>query len=294
MRIASFATGTDRRLGVVLDHGVVDLATVGLEFTGIADLWNQWSVARPAIEAALADDPEVVGDPITWLPPLGPGSTFWAAAANYEAHLAEGGFPRPDYPPFFIRGQHSVVGHGGSVHKPWFSDRLDYEGELAVVIGRRARYVGEDEAMEHIAGYTCFNDGSVRDWQRHTPQITIGKNFAHSGALGPWVTTADQVPHIDDAELRTSINGRVVQRSAVGAAIWGVRYVISYLSAVTELAPGDVIALGTPAGVGARQDPPLFLTEGDVVEIEIDGVGALSHGVVEPKPTARPWPAGVS
>jgi 2-keto-4-pentenoate hydratase/2-oxohepta-3-ene-1,7-dioic acid hydratase in catechol pathway len=298
MKIAAFSTGDRRRLGVVVESGaevnLADLTDLGVKVSDLAALWSDWPANRELILAGLAEGPPLIpAAEVSWLPPIDPGATFWAAAANYEEHLREGNFNRPDYPPFFIRNGQSLVGHGGDVHKPWFSDRLDYEGELAVVIGRRAHLVGEAEAADYIAGYTCFNDGSVRDWQRHTTQITVGKNFSRSGALGPWIATADDVPDVDNRQLETTINGRQVQSSPVGAAIWGILYVVSYLSAITELQPGDIVALGTPGGVGARQDPPLFLSAGDRVSIAIDGVGVLSHGVVEPPASAEPWPAGV-
>lgn len=299
MKIAAFSTGDHRRLGVVTETRstvcLVDLADLGVEVADLASLWAGWPGHRERLAAGLAlDPPRIPAEEVTWLPPMDSGATFWAAAANYEDHLREGHFPRGDYPAFFIRNGQSLVGHGADVHKPWFSERLDYEGELALVIGRRARLVRQDEAADYVAGYSCFNDGSVRDWQRHTNQITVGKNFARSGALGPWIVTADELPDIDDRRLETTVNGRRVQSSPVGAAIWGIHYVVSYLSAVTELLPGDVIALGTPGGVGARQDPPLFLSAGDQVTVTIDGVGTLRHGVTEAPAGAQPWPAGVA
>ncbi len=295
MRIALFSVdGGTPRLGVVEEGVCVDLSELGVDVGTFRELWESWETARPLIADGLTRAPRGVKlAEVTWLPSIDPASTLWAAAANYPEHLAEGGFTKPDYPPFFLRNLDSVVGHEGSVVKPWFSDRLDYEGELAIVIGKAARFVSEADALDYVAGYSCFNDGSVRDWQRHTSQITVGKNFFASGALGPWVTTADELPDIDSRVLRTVVNGKTVQASEVGKAIWGIRYVVSYLSAATELQPGDTIALGTPGGVGARQTPPLFLNRGDRVEISIDGIGSLAHGVHEPAAPAEPWPAGV-
>jgi 2-keto-4-pentenoate hydratase/2-oxohepta-3-ene-1,7-dioic acid hydratase in catechol pathway len=294
MKIALYSLdGETPRLGVVTEAGCVDLADLGLDVSTFAQLWAVWGDAVSDLRARLEADVKIRRD-VVWHAPIDSNATFWAAAANYAEHLAEGSFTKPDYPPFFIRSENSLVGHEGEVQKPWFSDRLDYEGELAIVIGKEARFVSEHDAMDHVAGYTCFNDGSVRDWQRHTNQITVGKNFLASGALGPWIATADDVGDIDGRMLQTVVNGRIVQSSPVGAAIWGVRYVVSYLSAVTVLRPGDVIALGTPGGVGARQTPPLFLHKGDRVEISIEGVGVLAHGVTEGSTTSAPWPAGVS
>ncbi|GAA3931031.1 fumarylacetoacetate hydrolase family protein [Microbacterium soli] len=295
MRIALYSLeGEKPRLGVVTERGCVDLADLGIRVRTFAGFWEAWPAISGDVRSRLDGAPYHDVEDVEWHLPVDADATFWAAAANYSEHLAEGSFARPDFPPFFIRSASSLVPHGGSVHKPWFSDRLDYEGELAIIIGARARHVSEQDALKHVAGYTCFNDGSVRDWQRHTNQITVGKNFFASGALGPWITTADDVGDIDGRMLRTAVNDRVVQSSAVGEAIWGVRYVVSYLSAVTVLRPGDVIALGTPGGVGARQTPPLFLRAGDRVEITIEGVGTLAHGVTEPVATSAPWPAGVT
>lgn len=297
MKVALYSTpGQSPRLGVVTDGRCVDLAQLGFSYTSFGELWEAGQDTLEQIAAAAAV-PTVASTPlddVTLQVPFDQGATFWALAANYAEHIKEGNFQRPDFPPFFIRNKDSFVGHGGEVAKPWFSEMLDYEGELVVVIGREARYVSEDDAMDYVAGYTCFNDGSVRDWQRRTSQITLGKNFDQSGALGPWVVTKDDIADIDSTELRTSINGRVVQRTAIGEAIFGIRYVISYLSAATVLRPGDMIALGTPGGVGVRLDPQLLLNSGDQVEITIDGIGTLAHGVREIPNTGAPTPAGVS
>lgn len=296
MRIALYSpAGEAARLGIVTERGCIDLAHLGVTQRSFTALWDAWDQVADRIRAGLQNiDESQVRDHVTWHAPVDSTATVWAAAANYAEHLAEGGFARPDYPPFFLRSLNSLVGHNGAVQKPWFSERFDYEGELAIIIGKSARYVSEADAADYIAGYACFNDGSVRDWQRHTTQITVGKNFVASGALGPWITTSDEVGDIDSRRLETAINGRTVQSSQVGKAIWGIKYVVSYLSAVTELKPGDVIALGTPGGVGARQVPELFLNDGDRVDISIEGIGTLSHGVTELTPPAQPWPVGVA
>jgi 2-keto-4-pentenoate hydratase/2-oxohepta-3-ene-1,7-dioic acid hydratase in catechol pathway len=152
---------------------------------------------------------------------------------------------------------------------------------LAVVIGTRARHVPEPSAYEVIAGYSCFNDGSVRDWQRHTTQITSGKNFAATGGFGPWLTTRDEVPDIESARLTTTLNGKVMQQAKISELIFSIPRLVSYVSTMCELLPGDVIVTGTPGGVGTRQIPPVFMRSGDVVDVEVEGVGRLSNPVVD-------------
>jgi 2-keto-4-pentenoate hydratase/2-oxohepta-3-ene-1,7-dioic acid hydratase in catechol pathway len=217
---------------------------------------------------------------VRFLPLITAPHAVWCAALNYPTHVTEGNWEQFAYPPFFLRVGASLCGHLEPMVKPSVSDRLDYEGELAVVIGRRGRHVPESAAYDVIAGYSCFNDGSVRDWQRHTPQITVGKNFAETGAFGPWLTTRDEIPDIEDATLTTRVNGAPRQQAKINEMIFGIPKLISYLSTICELVPGDVIVTGTPGGVGTRQTPPAFLQPGDVVEVEVDGVGLLRNPIV--------------
>ena len=192
-----------------------------------------------------------------------------------------------------MRVAESLCGHEQPIIQPIVSDRLDYEGELAVVIGTRCRHVPESAAYDVIAGYSCFNDGSVRDWQRHTPQITAGKNFAATGGFGPWLTTKDEVPEIGAAELTTSLNGRVMQRAKIGELIFDIPRLVSYVSTMCELLPGDVIVTGTPGGVGTRQDPPVFMQTGDTVVVEVEGVGLLRNPIVREDDLSPNGAAGV-
>ena len=217
---------------------------------------------------------------IQFLPVLPRPHAVWCAALNYPAHITEGSWETPTRPPFFLRVAESLCGHRQPMIQPRVSDRFDYEGELAVVIGTRARHVPTDAAWDVIAGYSSFNDGSVRDWQRHTTQITAGKNFAATGSFGPWLTTRDEVPDITDRRLTTRLNGKVMQRTLISEMIFDIPYLINYLSTICDLEPGDVIVTGTPGGVGTRQNPPVFLGPGDEIEVEVDGVGTLSNPVV--------------
>jgi 2-keto-4-pentenoate hydratase/2-oxohepta-3-ene-1,7-dioic acid hydratase in catechol pathway len=225
---------------------------------------------------------------VRFLPVVPQPQAIWCAALNYRLHIEEGAWETPERPPLFLRVPASLCGHEQPIVKPIVSDRLDYEGELAVVIGTRARHVPESAAYDVIAGYSCFNDGSVRDWQRHTSQITNGKNFAATGGFGPYLTTKDEMPDVEAAELTTMLNGRVMQRAKVSELIFGIPQLISYVSTICDLFPGDVIVTGTPGGVGTRQDPPVFMQDGDTVQVEVAGVGVLRNPVVaEDRPVAH-------
>jgi 2-keto-4-pentenoate hydratase/2-oxohepta-3-ene-1,7-dioic acid hydratase in catechol pathway len=173
----------------------------------------------------------------------------------------------------------SQVGHGADMVSPRVSDQLDYEGELALVIGRRGRHIPQERAHEHIAGYACYNDGSVRDWQRHTSQITPGKNFTATGAFGPWLVTGDEFGDPSQHQLKTRLNGDIVQSAKISELLFPVEYMVHYLSTICPLEVGDVIVTGTCGGVGARRKPPVYLRAGDVVEVDIDGIGVLSNRV---------------
>ena len=194
---------------------------------------------------------------------------IWCAALNYDAHITEGSWESPDYPPLFLRIAESMCAHDEPMVQPAVSEQLDYEGELAVVIGTRARHVEPEDAYQVVAGYSCFNDGSVRDWQRHTKQIANGKNFAKTGGFGPWLTTRDEVPDVESALLTTKLNGKTMQSARISEMVCGIPALISYITTMCELLPGDVIVTGTPGGVGARQDPQRFMFPGDVVEVEV-------------------------
>lgn len=197
---------------------------------------------------------------------------------NYRPHIEEMGREVPTRPVVFIRFPDSLVAHDEPVIRPRISEQFDFEGELAVVIGREGRCIRRDEALEHVGGYCCFLDGSVRDWQRHTSQFTAGKNFECSGAIGPVVPAAD-VPDPGALELTTRVNGVVMQQGRVADLVFDVPYLIEYISTFTRLRPGDVIATGTPGGVGAARTPPVWLRDGDIVEVSIDGIGTLRNAV---------------
>jgi 2-keto-4-pentenoate hydratase/2-oxohepta-3-ene-1,7-dioic acid hydratase in catechol pathway len=190
------------------------------------------------------------------------------------------GRERPSHPVLFVRFHDSIVGHGQPLLLPPSSVQFDYEGELAVVIGKRARRVRKEQALDYVAGYACFNDGSIRDFQRHSQQFTPGKNFHHSGSFGPWLVTTEEVPDPSKLTLTTRLNGQVVQHESVGELCFDIPQLIEYCSTWAELQPGDVIVTGTPGGVGAGRTPPLWMRNGDNVEVEISGIGVLRNPVV--------------
>ena len=228
------------------------------------------------VGAALSADSD-----LQFLPPLPQPGKILCVGVNYRAHIAEMGRSVPDYPVVFTRFASSLVGHRAPLVRPSASLQYDFEGELAVVIGKSTRHVSRQGALEHVAGYTCFMDGSVRDWQRHTGQFTPGKNFERSGAMGPWLVTADEIPNPASLLLETRVNGISMQRGELADLVFDVPALLEYCSTFTELSPGDVIATGTPGGVGAARTPPTWLQPGDIVEVEIGHIGTLESRVCD-------------
>lgn len=197
---------------------------------------------------------------------------------NYRPHIEEMGREIPEYPVVFVRFPGSLVSDGEPMLRPRVSEQYDFEGELAIVIGKVARHVPRADAYDYIGGYCCFMDGSVRDWQRHTGQFTAGKNFERSGALGPTIPAA-RIQDPTALQLTTRVNGKIMQEGCIGDLVFDIPALVEYCSTFTELRPGDIIATGTPGGVGAARKPPVWLRDGDLVEVEISGVGVLSNPV---------------
>ncbi|MFD1612337.1 fumarylacetoacetate hydrolase family protein [Sphingomonas tabacisoli] len=200
---------------------------------------------------------------------------------NYATHVAETGREQKDHPAIFTRWADTLVAHEQPMVRPRVSTDFDYEGELAVVIGKGGRAIPKGQALQHVAGYSCFNDGSVRDWQKHNIQFTPGKNFPGTGAFGPALVTPDEIPDLGSQRVVTRLNGNVVQDQPVSDMIWGVADIIAYVSAFTPLSAGDVIATGTPGGVGAKRNPPLWMKAGDLVEVEIGVIGTLKNRIID-------------
>ncbi len=209
-----------------------------------------------------------------------PGKIF-CVGLNYHAHRIETGNEERQYPTLFSRFATCLVGHNHNVWRPRVSEQMDFEGELAVIIGRSGHHVAEQDAMKLVAGYSCFNDISIRDWQRHTSQFTPGKNFMCTGAFGPALVTADEIPDPTSLTLTTRLNGQVMQQTTTDLMIFSIPKLIAYITTFTRLEPGDVISTGTPGGVGVKRDPQVFMQHGDTVEVEISEVGTLQNQVID-------------
>ena len=217
---------------------------------------------------------------IELLPPIPDPTKIVCIGLNYATHLSEMGNKRPDHPTVFTRFTSTLVANGAPLVKPNNTTRFDYEGELAAIIGKRARHVGRDRAMDHVAGFSVFNDASVRDWQRHTSQFTPGKNFPSTGGFGPALVTPDELSGLASQRVQTRLNDELLQDQPISDMLWPVDELIEYISAFTELVPGDVIVTGTPGGVGDARTPPLYMQPGDVVEVSIGDLGILRNPVI--------------
>lgn len=233
--------------------------------------------ALPELERAVAGVAPVT--PQRLLPVLPNPGKLICVGLNYKSHVAETKRADSDHPSLFLRFNDSLAAHGDEVLRPVFSERFDWEGELAFVIGKGGRHIAQADAFGHIAGYACFNDISVRDWQRHTHQFTPGKNFPGTAPFGPVLVTRDEVPDVKALTLETRVNGEVMQRASVADLIFDIPTIVAYVSRFTPLSPGDVIATGTPGGVGDRREPPLYMKHGDTVEVEITGLGVLRNRI---------------
>ncbi len=221
---------------------------------------------------------------VRFIPLIDRPSKIVCLGLNYADHAAEGGHARPEYPSFFMRGPSSMVGHLEPMIRPKASDKFDFEAELAFVVGKAGRHLTAENALEHIAGYSVFNDGSLRDYQRKSTQWTIGKNFDATGAFGPWLVTPDELPPgADGLRIQSRLNGQVMQDANTKSFLWGVVETLVLITECMTLEPGDVVITGTPAGVGYARKPPVFMKQGDTIEVEIEGVGLLSNPVVDEK-----------
>jgi 2-keto-4-pentenoate hydratase/2-oxohepta-3-ene-1,7-dioic acid hydratase in catechol pathway len=238
-------------------------------------------IAAGAVDALSGAGPEIDLASVRLLPPIPHPGKILCIGLNYLPHILETGRAKPEKPSIFTRFADSLVGHGAPLVRPAASTHFDYEGELALVIGKAGRHIAAADAWDHILGYACFNDGSIRDYQNHTTQFWPGKNFEKSGSFGPWIVTPDEVGDIMAQTLTTRVNGQVEQHTPISDLAIGIAELIAYASTVTTLRPGDVVATGTPGGVGNHRKPQLFLEPGMSVEVEISNVGLLSNGVID-------------
>ncbi len=275
-RFASFVIDGRPGFGVVGDDGVHDLSgaphpDLVSAITSGDDL-AQWATTIPATPLAR----------LGWLPPVPRPSRVLCVGLNYRSHVEESVSiaPAAARPTIFVRFPSSHVGHEQGLVAPAVSDTFDYEGEVGVVIGRGGRHIAAADALDHVLGLTPFMDGSVREFQRHTSQFTPGKNFDASGAYGPWITTLDEIDDLDAVTVTTRVDGEQLQHAPLADLITPIPEIVAYCSTFTTLEPGDVIATGTPGGVGVARDPQLFLRPGMTVEVEVSSVGTLTNPVV--------------
>ena len=283
MKLMSYSIAGRETWGAVLGDGVAELAIRTGHATLAGFIASPDFARRDALVADLNADAKLAE--VTFLPVIPRPEKIVCAVRNYMDHHQEvlaAGMQRElsEQPPIFLRVWRSQTPHQGPIVRPHVSESLDWEGELAVVIGKEGRDISEADAWAHIAGYSCYNDASVREWQFHAKQIASGKNFESTGAFGPWMVTADEIAPGRELKLETRLNGVVVQSSHTGHMIFSIPRLIAYASTIFTLVPGDVIITGTPAGVGWSKKPPQFMKPGDVVEVEIEAIGVLRNPVV--------------
>ena len=268
----------------------------------IADLSERFGAKWPTLKAALRADAlnelakdVVSADPtlklgeVELLPPITAPDKIVCVGLNYRTHIEEGGRDAPAYPMLFARYADSLVGHEQKMLRPKVSRNYDFEGELAVIIGRFAHHVPREQAFDYVAGYSCFNDGSVRDYQRMTSQFLPGKTFWRSGAFGPWLVTKDEIADVTALTLTTLLNGEVMQRAPISDLLFDIPHLISFITSIAPLRAGDVIMTGTTGGVGAARKPPVWMKPGDRIEVDISRVGTLANDIADeadvPAPT---------
>ena len=282
MRFAAFKSGEREGLAVAGPSGEFHgLLSGDANHPGSLDVLVRSGAGSLSKAAeALKGGPAIDLDKVVLLPPLANPGKIICVGLNYVNHSLESGFTPPSYPTIFSRFTSSLVGAGAPILRPKVSTQLDYEGEMVAVIGKAGRHIAEADALTHVVGYSIFNDASIRDYQTKAPQWTIGKNFDGTGAFGPYLVTADELPAGGAGlHIQTRLNGAVVQDATTSDMVFSVAKLISILSEAMTLSPGDILVSGTPAGVGMARKPPLFMKHGDVCEIEIEGIGVLRNAV---------------
>jgi len=284
MKLVSYRTDAGPGWGVLAGEGVIDSTQLGSDVPASVFEFVQQCAAKPGLTATVADRAKKqTPTPLSTVklaPCLPNPGKIICLGVNYIDHAKEGGNKVGEYPAIFMRCTTSLLAHGAPLRIPKVSDKLDFEAELAVVIGKRARFVSEDEALDAVFGYACFNDATLRDYQRKTSQWTIGKNFDDTGALGPCIVTADELPAgCKGLRIESRLNGQVMQSADTSDMVFGVARTIALLSQSLTLEPGDLLVMGTPGGVGYARTPPVWMKAGDSIDIEIEGIGILSNAV---------------
>jgi 2-keto-4-pentenoate hydratase/2-oxohepta-3-ene-1,7-dioic acid hydratase in catechol pathway len=281
MKLASYRLGNNDTYGVVSDAGLIDVAPIAADVgTTLKQALERNSLARIREWTSRQTSGTPI-DGVQFLPVIPKPEKILCIGINYRSHVQETGREIPAYPMIFTRFADSQTAHLQPIIRPRASHKLDFEGELAVVIGKAARHVKADRALDYVAGYSAYNDGSVRDWQRHSIQFIPGKNFPQTGGFGPWLVTTDEIPDPSKLTLQTRLNGEVVQDAKTDDLIFPVQQLIEYCSTFTPLYPGDVIITGTTGGVGAFRQPPLWMKPGDTVEVDISRIGTLRNTIAD-------------
>ncbi|MGC1777385.1 MAG: fumarylacetoacetate hydrolase family protein [Xanthobacteraceae bacterium] len=277
MKLLSFTAGGEDFFGALSGDGIVTLNDkIGQPNLRAALAASAMAAMQEAVKGAKPD--RKLAD-VKFLPVIPRPPKILCAGVNYRSHAAEIGRELPKQPSMFIRFADTLVGHGGALIRPSLSDNFDFEGELALVIGKGGRHIKAEHALDHVVGYTCFVDGSVRDYQKFS--VTSGKNFPGTGPLGPWLVTADEIPDPSRLTLTTRLNGKEVQHATTDQLIYSIPQIVAFCSDFTAMSPGDVIATGTPEGVGHSRKPPLWMKPGDTLEVEISKIGTLRTHVVD-------------
>ena len=281
LKLATYIHQNAAGYGIVEGDGIIDLTRrIGARYPDIRTLLAHEGLGE-ATKAAAGQKPDFKLSEVKLLPPIpNPGKIF-CIGLNYEDHRQETKREKTEGPAVFVRFPESQVGHDQPILRPRESTKLDFEGEIAVIIGKPGRRISEKDSWDHVAGYSCYNDGSVRDWQWATTQWTAGKNFAATGGFGPWMVTADEIPAATELTLITRLNGIEMQHTTTALLVHTIPSLIAHLSTWVPLEAGDVIVSGTPGGVGARREPPVWMKPGDVVEIEVSRVGVLRNTIAD-------------
>jgi 2-keto-4-pentenoate hydratase/2-oxohepta-3-ene-1,7-dioic acid hydratase in catechol pathway len=284
VRLVSYEASGGASYGAVIGDGIVDLGSrIGDLFPTLLDVLRAEAL-HDAARAVAGAKPDLPLAQVRLLPPVPHPDKIWCIGVNYAERNEEyrDGSAASRYPSLFTRHPGSLVGHGASLERPRISEQLDYEGEIALVIGKKGRHVSRERALDHVAGVTLCNEGTVRDWIRHGKfNVTQGKNFDRSGSIGPWLVTADELDLRQDFTVTTRVNGEVRQHDSTARLMFPFDTLIAYLTTFATLLPGDIIVTGTPTGAGARFDPPRWLRPGDVVEVEVPEIGILRNEVAD-------------
>ena len=286
MRLVSFSRGNESQIGCPVDGNIVDLSiaapSLPTDLLSLLEMGPEGMKQAEAAVKAAGDDALVSVDDITYLPLMTRPPKIICIGRNYAAHAIEGGAQPPTYPEIFYRGSTSLLAHNAPIIRPKCSDKLDFEAELVAIVGKTAKGVAREDGLDYVAGYTLFNDATLRDYQKKSTQWTIGKNFDNTGGFGPMFVTADELPAgADGLRIQSRLNGQIMQDANTSDFIFPIDDLIAKLSECMTLEVGDVIVTGTPAGVGYARNPPVFMKDGDVCEIEIEGIGILSNPVVD-------------